>query len=194
MNVLAPIQGDPPIPRRKLDVAEYYRMAEVGILRPDDRVELIEGELIEMAPSGPEHASVVSTLMMQLVRRIGESAIVRADLPIRLDDFNEPEPDFALVRPRPDRYRSAHPGPADVLLVIEVAKTSLAFDRGAKMRLYAGHGIPEYWVLDLDGRRLERFLDPRPDGYARMESMPEEAEIAPQALPGVRLRLADILG
>jgi Uma2 family endonuclease len=169
-------------------------MGEVGILTPEDRVELIEGELIQMAPISPEHAGAVGALTHDLVRRVGDRALIRVALPVRLDAHSEPEPDFALVLPRQDHYRQAHPTPADILLLIEVAQTSLAFDRTAKLRLYAAHGIREYWIVNLPERCIEICRDPAGDRYASVTRAAPEATLEPLALPGLRLSLRDILG
>ncbi len=194
MNALTPVQGDPVIPRRKLDVTEYYRMGEAGILTPEDRVELIEGELIQMAPIGPEHSSVVDDVAATLIRAVADRARVRIGQPLRLDAHNEPQPDLALVVPRPDRYRASHPTPGDVLLLIEVAQSSLAFDRTAKLRLYASHGIQEYWIVNLPERCLEVCRDPQGDRYASVTRFAPDAVLEPAALPGLRLDVAKLLG
>src|SRR5688572_9639529 len=120
-------------------------MADAGVLRPGDRVELLGGEIVEMTPIGSAHAGCVNTLTRLLVRLAGDRAVVHVQNPIRLSRFDESQPDVALLRPRPDLYRSAHPGPADVLLVVEVAEASLGFARDVKAPLYARAGIPEVW-------------------------------------------------
>ena len=175
------------LPRRPLSVAEYHRMGEIGILGPDDRVELIEGELIAMAPIGSFHASVVVDLNHWLTEQVGKRARVSVQNPIRLDDHNEPQPDFALLRPREDRYRDALPGPADILLVIEVAESSLAYDRTVKANLYARSGIPELWIVDLTAAQTLVFRDPSPEGYRTVTEAPGGAVLEPTQLPGVRI-------
>lgn len=180
------------IVRRKLDVHAYHRMGEAGILGPDDRVELLEGELVARAPIGPDHAGQTNSLAYRLFRAIGDSAVVTVGNPVRLDGHNEPQPDFALLRPRADLYRGVIVGPADVLLLIEVANSSLRLDRTVKSRLYARSAIPEYWIIDLAGRALERYRDPAPEGYARIERR-TEGTIAPDLLPAISLDVADIL-
>ena len=177
--------------RRLISVDTFHRMGEAGILGPSDRVELIAGEIIDMSPIGAMHAALVDMLARHFGRRAGRSLVVRCQNPLRLDDLSEPEPDLAILRPRADCYTTAHPEAADVLLVIEVADTSLAYDLGTKVPLYARHGIPEVWVIDAATRRTRLFRQPtrsreasRPSasGYA------EEASFEPDetlACPGV---------
>ncbi len=143
--------------RHRLTVSDFHRMGEAGIFAAGDRVELIDGEVIDLPPIGALHAAIVDRLARHLGRSVGESVVVHCQNPIRLDDVSEPEPDIALLRPRADGYMSAHPGPEDVLVVIEVADTSLAYDLGVKVPLYARHGIPEARVIDAATRQT-RFL------------------------------------
>ena len=164
-----------PLQRHRLTVEEYYRMAESGIFREDDRVELIEGEIIDMAPIGPVHTSATNRLNAIFSRCAGNQAIVSIQNPIRLNPNNEPQPDLALLCYRADYYREAHPGPADVLLLVEVADSSLRYDVDVKLPLYARHGIPEVWIVDLEHRRLEVYR--RPDGEVYLEKhCPEPGE------------------
>lgn len=182
------------VARRRFDVEAYYRMAEVGILGPDERVELIEGEIVAMAAIGADHARASTVLTRMFVLGAGREAVVRVALPVRLDPHNEPEPDLALVRPHPTDYADRHPGPADVLLLVEVSHTSLRVDRAVKAPLYARHGIPEYWIVDLVGRALERHRDPVPDGYRLVDRLGPGEGVAPAALPGLVVPLAEVLG
>jgi Uma2 family endonuclease len=183
----------PWIARRKLDVDEYHRMGAAGILHEDDRVELIEGELIAMAPIGERHAGTSMSLNMALVRAVGDRAIVSVANPVRLDMHNEPQPDFALLRLRPGGYTGRHPTPADVLLLIELSDSTLRFDCTVKLPLYGAHGIREFWIVNLAQRAVEVCRGPRPDGYASVETHGPEAVIEPEALPGLRLRVAEIV-
>jgi Uma2 family endonuclease len=146
--------------RHLISVDAFHRMGEAGILGPADRVELIDGEIIDMSPIGALHAAIVARLASSFSQRLGEAAVIRCQNPVRLDDMSEPEPDIAILRPRADFYMTAHPGPADVLLVIEVADTSLAYDLGTKVPLYVRHGIPEVWVIDAATRRTRVFRQP----------------------------------
>lgn len=188
------LAAHPWITRRKLDVAEYHRMAEAGILGPEDRVELIEGELVETAPIGAPHASTVNTLNELLVAAVGQRGIVSVQNPVRLDDHSEPEPDFAVLHRRDHRYRARPPGPDDVLLLVEVADSSLRYDRNAKLPLYAGHGIPEVWIVDVEHRLIEVHRDPTADGYATISRAGPGAVLEPALMQGVVVSVADVLG
>jgi len=175
-----------PAPSRHLiSVDAFHRMGEAGVLGPADRVELIDGEIIDMSPIGVMHAAIVARLASHFSQRLGPTAVVWCQNPLRLDEVSEPQPDITILRPRADFYTTAHPGPADVLLVIEVADTSLAYDLGTKVPLYARHGIPEVWVIDAATRRTRVFRQPVGDcgpsspvgsGYAEeMGGEPHEA-------------------
>jgi Uma2 family endonuclease len=144
---------------------EYERMGEAGIFPEDARFELIEGEIYEMSPIGSPHAACVNYLSMLLNRLFGDSFIVAIKNPIRLDDFSEPQPDVALLRRRDDFYRSAHPTPTDVLLVVEVADTTVETDRKVKLPLYARAGIPEAWIVNIPDEQIEIYSDPSGDAY-----------------------------
>jgi Uma2 family endonuclease len=159
---------DPPHHHR-LTVEDYYRMGEIGILRPDERLELIEGEIIDMAPPGELHAGTVDQLVDLLKEAVGRRAIVRVQNPVLLDRYSEPQPDLALLRPRTDFYKKTRPGAADVLLAIEVADTSLRYDRDVKVPLYARHGIAEVWLIDVRGKRLTRHRAPTQGAYRAVD-------------------------
>jgi len=183
------------LPRRhRLTVSDFYRMAEVGILAPDARVELIDGDIIDMPPPGSLHAATVDDLTELLGRSVAGKAVVRVQNPVRLSDLSEPQPDLALLRRRDDRYRQNHPGPADVLLVVEVADTSLRFDRDTKVSLYAVHGIPEMWLVDLRGRKLVRHRAPVQGSYTLVEEPDLDMPLAISALPGISVDLRQLFG
>ena len=179
--------------RHRITVDEYYRMAEVGILPPGARVELIEGEIIDMAPVGTGHGGTVGQLDQLLHDAARGRAHVLAQLPVRLSDISEPEPDFALVKPRADFYKKKHPGPADTYLIIEVSESSLRYDLQVKAPLYARHGIPEYWVIDLKGRQVRFFRSPGSGQYADVTSTGTPGVVAPVALPDVQIDLTHVL-
>ena len=179
--------------RRKFTVAEYYRLAEAGILLPDERVQLIDGEIIVMPPIGPLHATTVGRWHRVFNQRIEGPYSIHSQSPIRIGDGSEPEPDVAIVRFREDDYSSAHPGPADVLLVIEVSNTTLAFDREVKVNLYADAQIPETWLMNLPDDCIEGFTEPGPEGYARHVVYRRGDRIAPAALPDVEFAVDDLL-
>jgi Uma2 family endonuclease len=178
--------------RRKLSVDQFDEMGRTGILGPDARVELLAGEMIEMAPIGSRHAAAVDFLSMHFARAVGDSALVRTQNPLRLADDSEPQPDLMLLRPTADRYRGAHPRPADVLLLVEVADATLAFDRETKLPLYAQHGVCEVWILDLNGERLEIYREPGENGYRRKLERTGGESIAPATLPAASLQVAAV--
>lgn len=156
--------------RHRLDVDDYYKMAEAGILRREDRVELVDGEIIDMNPIGSPHAALTNRLARLFTRAVADAtALVAVQTPLRLDNFNEPEPDLMLLRPRADDYRASHPGASDVLLLVEVSDSSLTYDRGAKLDLYARFGIAEIWIVDIAGAAIEVFRNPADGAYGSQE-------------------------
>ena len=183
---------DVPI-RRRFDVDAYYRMADTGILAPKDRVELIDGEIVEMAPIGSAHSGTTNRLTGLVGRLAADGRVVASvQSPLRLDPFNEPQPDLMLLRPRADDYTASHPTAADVLLLIEVADSSLAFDRGPKLDLYARHAVPEVWIVDLPGRAVEVCRGPGPEGYAERRRV-TEGMATPTLVPGLDIDVAALL-
>jgi Uma2 family endonuclease len=183
-----------PVGRRRFTVDEYHRLAECGVLGEDDRVELIGGEIVRMAAMGARHAACVTGLTELLVPRLAGVAVVRVQLPVAIPEHDEPEPDIALARPRPDRYAAAHPQPRDILLVIEVADTSLSYDREVKLPVYARAGVPESWLFDLAGRGIERHTEPVPEGYRRVARAGRGERLASTVLPDLRFDADELLG
>lgn len=181
------------LPRHRLTVEEYHRMGEAGVLAPDARVELIEGEVIDMAPIGSRHASVVNRLNDLLMRAVQGRAIVQVQGPVRLSDRSEPEPDVALLRPRADYYRDALPTPADMLLLIEVAESTQRYDRTVKAPLYARHGIPELWVIDLENALVHFYRRPEGDAYADISATDRPDSIPIGTLAGISVDLSAVL-
>lgn len=179
--------------RHRFAVDDYHRMGRAGILSEDDRVELIEGEVVDMAPIGNEHAACVDRLSDVLGMFLRPRVIVRVQNPIRLDLYSETQPDIALVRRHPDYYRSGHPGPADILLVIEVADTSVEQDR-QKIVLYGRAGVPEAWLVDLARSTIEVYRHPSVRGYDDASLMRRGQPLALEAFPDVSLRAEDLLG
>ncbi len=179
--------------RHRLDVDAYYKMAEAGILERAARVELIDGEIIDMPAIGSPHAAIVKRLnrLFTHAAPVG-SVLVGVQDPVRLDRFNEPEPDLMLLRPRDDDYRAGHPSAADVLLLVEVSDTSLAFDRGVKLALYARFGVPEVWIVDIAGAAVEVFRGPRDDAYARSERL-NSGLLSPALVPAIAIDVAALL-
>jgi Uma2 family endonuclease len=183
------------VPRPAFDLARYERMAHAGILGPEPRVELIEGELVAMPPQGAPHIGAVMALLRLLIGAADGRGEVIAQATLRLGDYGAPEPDVMLLRPRTDRYRtSPPPGAGDVTLLIEVADSSLRYDREVKGPLYARHGIAEYWIVDLDGAGVTLHRGPKPEGYAAIRVARAGESLDLPGLPGARIAVADILG
>ena len=180
--------------RHRLTVAEYYRMGEAGILAPDARVELIDGEIIDMAPPGHPHAGTVDQLALALSSTLNGRAHVRVQNPLRLDDHSEPQPDVSVLRGRPDFYKSGHPRPVDALLVVEVADTSLRYDRDDKIPLYARHAIPEVWLVDLKAKRLVRYRNPQQGVYARIDEPDLASPLEIASLPETHVDFSGLFG
>jgi Uma2 family endonuclease len=184
---------NPWVVRRPLTVAEYHRMGEVGILTEDDRVELIEGELVAMSPIGSVHAGTSNTLTRRLVQVVGDRGIVAVGNPVQLDDLSEPQPDFTVLKPRDDDYRRATPRPHEVLLIIEVADSSLAYDRNVKRSLYARHGIPEFWIVNLVAGEVEVCRGPQGEQYTSVSRIGRDGMLEPQLLMGAIIPVAALL-
>jgi Uma2 family endonuclease len=179
--------------RHKLSVSDYYRMGDAGILHEDDRIELIEGELIDMAPIGSFHATAVNRIMRQIHNAVSEPYVISGQNPLRLSDLTEPQPDGMILKPRDNDYADAHPGPEDVIVLIEVSDSSLEYDKKVKVPLYARHGVQEMWLFDLNGQRLERYTQPNETGYGHCETLDKTGKISPTALPDVVIELSRIL-
>ena len=179
--------------RYRFSIEEYHQMAEAGIFTEDDRIELFDGEIIAMAAIGSPHAKAVSIQHHLLDQALGDRAIVRSQQPILLQPDSEPEPDITVVRARADWYASRHPGPEDIFLIIEVADTSLTYDRDTKIPRYGREGIPESWLWDLNGKRLFVYQDPGPDGYRSVTVLGRGDTVAPAAFPDVRITVDDVL-
>jgi Uma2 family endonuclease len=184
-------QRPPPAPaKHRLTAAEFHRMAEVGILREDDRIELIEGELIDMAPIGSNHASVVARLNAWLAG-VGRF-IVFPQNPLSLSEHSELQPDLALLKSRDDYYRASLPTPDDVFLLVEVADTTLEYDRTTKIPLYAGSGIAEVWLVNLRDAVVEVFREPGAQGYTRVTRIERGQRIASLAFADLVLTVEDL--
>lgn len=181
------------ITRKRFDSDTYLRMAETGILSPTDRVELINGEILVMTPIGPRHGAAVNAGNRALVRTVGERALVWVQTTVVLDAFAVPEPDIALLRPRNDFYATKHPGVQDILLIVEVADSSLEYDSTVKLGLYAILGIPEYWIADLRNDRLLVYSQPEGDAYRVARELHRGQLIAPLFLPENELPVGVLL-
>jgi len=181
--------------RHKLTVDEYHQMADAGIFGENHRIELIDGDLIDMAPIGQGHMAVVNGLNRALVLACGDKAIVSPQNSVRLDRSSAPQPDFAILRPRADFYAiGERAGAADVFLLVEVADSSLTFDRTVKLPLYAKAGIPEYWIVDLRHRTVEAYRSPSADGYGQMTTHKGGDRLALAAAPDIVVELYLVFG
>jgi Uma2 family endonuclease len=178
--------------RRRFTRHEYHRMAEVGILKPTDRVELIQGEIVEMSPPGRRHIAFVDNLNQLLVIRLAGRGIVSVQNPVVLSEDTEPQPDLAIRRLRAVPYKEREAFAEDVLLLIEVADTSLRYDRSTKLRLYAEAGVLEYWLVDCNAESIEVFRTPGPDGYREVSQIRGDAAVTVQAFPDAVLRTVEI--
>ncbi len=175
-------------------VSEYHRMAEVGILQPDDRVELVAGQILrKMSPQKTPHAAAITRCIRIFSQRFGDAVLVRSQLPVTLNTYSEPEPDIAIVRRDPRDYLDAHPTPTDVYLIVEISDTTLERDRGIKATEYGRSGIAEYWVLDVKNRQLHVFRQPGDRGYEQQAIVPETESISPVKLGDDRVSVRDIL-
>lgn len=189
MDLLEAVQ----IKRHRLTVEQFHRMKEVGVFAPDVRIELIEGQVVEMAPRGSRQQSAVIRLSRLLTQVIGDRALVAPRLAIRLDPMSELEPDLVVCKPRADSYTAALPTGADAHLVIEIADTTLDYDVRVKGPLYARHGVPEYWIFDLPARALRRFRKPRGDAYRDVTALETPDIVALPWLQDTRVDLAGVL-
>jgi Uma2 family endonuclease len=168
-------------------------MGQTGILSEDDRVELIDGEVVVMTPIGALHAANVDRANRAFATKSG-TAIIRVQSPVRLSLYTEPQPDVVLLRPRDDFYAKAHPGPADILLIVEVADSSLDYDRDVKAFIYAQSPVVEYWLVDLKNGALVRHLSPQDGSYRRIDHFGPGESIAPQLLPECVVHIDDLIG
>lgn len=180
---------------RRFTLDEYHRMGAAGILSEDDRVELIQGEIVEMTPIGPRHAGTVDATARAFASRLGEQVIIRVQNPVVLAaDQSEIQPDVALLRVRADLYRGAHPVARDVYLVVEVADASAERDRRVKVPLYARAGVPEVWLVDLNAERVEVHREPASGGYRRARGFDRGESLTVEAFPDVPIAVVDLLG
>lgn len=182
-----------PHPHHLFTVDDYYKMAESGILREDDRVELIDGEIIAVPPIGSDHASTVEEFGEAIRAVIPADVRLRSQNPIRLSSRAEPEPDLVIVKRVEGNYRHGHPTPADILLVIEVADSSLVYDRQTKASLYARAGILEYWIVNLIDHVIEVYRDPSGGRYQLVEIAHRGEHIEPLAFPDISIAVEDVL-
>ncbi|NEO85330.1 MAG: Uma2 family endonuclease [Spirulina sp. SIO3F2] len=180
--------------RKKFTVGQYHQMIESEILTDRDRVELLQGEIVEMSPVGFKHAACVDRLNDLLARGLGDRAIVRVQSPIQLSNDSEPQPDIAILRRRDDFYGQGHPQPPDIFTLIEVSDTTVKYDREKKLPLYAQDGIPEVWIVDLTTQIVERYTAPSQSGYQQTQTLTRQQSINLQAFPDIILSIVQILG
>ena len=181
------------IERRAFSAGEYHAMAKAGILTKDDRVELLDGEIIVKEPIGSGHASCVMRLSRMLSEAVGKRAIVSVQGPVRLDEASEPEPDLMLLKRRDDFYAAAHPTPADVLLLIEVSDATVAFDKSVKLPLYARAAIPEVWIVNLPDRVVEVYSSPRGQEHTESRSIGMDGALNPACFEDVSLQVGAVI-
>ena len=183
-----------PLKTHDFTVDEYHLMGKAGVFHEDDRVELIDGQVVEMTPIGPRHAVCIDRLNGRLSQLVGDSAIVRVQSPMVFGRQAEPEPDVTLLIPPFERYQEVHPGPGEVMLVIEVADTSLEYDRSVKIPLYARAEIPEVWLVNLPDELIEVYRNPAGGRSAEITSISRGETLTPLEVPSVTLSVARILG
>lgn len=179
--------------RRRFTVAEYRQMAEAGIIDPAERVELLDGEIVQMSPIGRKHIVAVNRTTRACHEQIGRRAVISTQNPVETDELGEPQPDLTLLRPRADDYLSTGPIASEALLVVEVSDSSLSKDRQIKLRIYAKAGIPEVWIENLVDDVIEVYTDPESNGYRNVRVARRGETVRPTAFPDVELKVDDLL-
>ena len=179
------------LPYHLWTVNEFHQMAAAGLLHETDRVELVEGEMIDMAPIGSKHAFIVNQISQTFSADVGGKCLVSTQNPIRLGEHSEPQPDVALLRS--GNYMDALPAAADVLLIVEVSDSTLEYDRDVKIELYARHGIPEVWLLDLNAREITVYREPVEGLYRLISKRSSSEAVSAMTMPDVSVRLADLM-
>ena len=181
--------------RRRFTIEEYHRMDEVGIFHENERLELIEGEIFEMSPIGRLHASTVDRITHVFFRRLADRVGIRIGGPVMLTELvSEPQPDVTLLVARPDFYASGHPAASDIILVVEVMDSSVAFDHRVKLPLYARAGVAEVWLVNVNTRRIEGYRRPEQAGYVESRVFQEDDLLSIQAFPDVTFTVRELLG
>lgn len=184
---------EPTSPDRRITVAEYYDMPRTGLIEPDERVELIEGEVIRMPPIGDRHGGAVEELTELLVRAVAGRARVRCQMPVRLNNYSEPQPDFAVMRPRTGRNDRAHPSAADVFLIVEISNSTIRYDLDVKVPLNARHGVPEVWVIDLKRHEIHFYRSPVEGSYREITSVSDGGITVVPGVGGATVDLSEVL-
>lgn len=179
--------------RTRISVERYQKMVAAGVLTKYDRIELIEGEMIDMAPIGKVHSAITSQLHELLVTKLSGAATVVSGGPVNLGNFSEPQPDLMVLKRRDDFYRAKIPDAADVMLLIEVSDTSLAFDQSIKLNLYARYGVTEYWVVDVTAKRVLVHRQPSQGAYAQQVEVLGQETVSPLAFPDFKIAVSELL-
>ncbi len=179
--------------KHRFSVKEYYRMAETGVLHPDARVELLNGQIIDMSPIGPFHGSITKYLNQLFTAASRDRWITQVQDPVHLDDHSEPEPDLALLQPSPNFYRKRHPQPTDVFLLVEISDTTLDLDQDEKIPAYGRAGITEVWIVNLAELTIEVYREPHFTGYGSKTILRAGDQAKPQAFPDVAVDVAELL-
>jgi Uma2 family endonuclease len=180
--------------RKKFTVGQYHQMIESGVLTESDRVELLQGEIIEMSPIGKQHAACVDRLTELFIGELNRRAIVRVQNPIQLSDRSEPQPDFAILQRRSDFYADAHPQPQDIFALVEVSDTTVEFDRTVKVPLYAKDNIAEVWIIDLNAEIVQVYREPSAMGYQQLQTFRRSQSVAFQAFSDIQFGIDQLLG
>jgi Uma2 family endonuclease len=178
---------------RRFTVEEYYKMGEAGVLRPDERVELLEGVILAMSPKGIKHAFANDRACKFFIKRLDDRAVVRNQNPIRLNDASEPEPDIVLAALPEEKYLEHHPTPPEILLILEVAGSTLSTDRKVKTRLYAQAGIIQYGILNVEAGELEDYREPSAEGYRSKQTYTAQQSFSLVAFPDVTIAISELL-
>lgn len=191
INENPPIQWQPSM--RLLTTSEYEQMIAAGIFKEDDRVELLEGVIVEMSPKGMKHATSTDRAARHFIRTLGDRVIVRNQNPILLNDYSEPEPDLVLAAPEEAEYSFRHPQPEDIYLILEVADTTLSYDRNSKGMSYAKSGIIQYLILNLNEMEIEDYQEPSADGYRQKQTYKAGQNFKLVAFPNITVKVRDLL-
>ncbi len=178
----------------RFSVEEFNKLGEAGIFDEDDRVELLDGEIIVMSPIGSEHAAIVLRMGWYFQQRLGKRLLTSTQNPTVIDEFSEPQPDLMLLKLKPDFYRSAHPRPEDILLLVEVSDTTLGYDRGRKLRKYAECEVQEVWIVNLRTMMIEQFRSPSLSEYSVSRNYRRDESIALEAFPEVTFQVEELIG
>lgn len=179
---------------RKFTIEQYQKMGEMGIFQPEERIELIEGEIIKMSPIGLQNAVVINRLNRFFSVQLVERTVVTIQNPIQLNNYSEPQPDIALLKPREDFYANKFPSPEDVLLLIEIADSSVICDQEVKLPLYAENNIPEFWLVNIPRQVLEVYRQPEAKTYQKQQIISKNQTISPLAFPDLTIDFSTIFG